>query len=151
MQYSNKNISKWERAETTPDIFTIKKLAAIFGVSVDTLINPITEENKEAIKTKTIIPLKWKVYMLLFSETIILLLTCISFFILKSLNLTGFPIGYIFIYITPALDLAVFIFLCCVRKKVDIISLSLLGWLITFCFHVTYWNSPNILYIYLII
>lgn len=150
LQYSNKNVSKWERAETTPDIFTLKKLAVIFGVSIDTIVNPITEENKQAIKTKTVVPTKWKVYMLLLTETIILLMTCIAFFILKSLDAKLFAPEAIFLYITPILDLTVFIFLCCIRKKVDLTSLSLLGWLIAVCCHFTYWNVPNILYIYLI-
>ena len=79
---SNKNISKWEQGETIPDIFTIKKLANIFNISVDTLLNPITKDNQIAIKTKTTIPLRWKIYMLLLVNSIIFLLGCIGFFVI---------------------------------------------------------------------
>ena len=71
LQYSNKNISKWELGETTPDVFTLKKLAVIFGTTVDTLINPITDDNIKAIQTKSIVPTRWKVYMLMLVISIV--------------------------------------------------------------------------------
>lgn len=38
LNYSDKAVSKWERAESVPDIFVLKQLADIFGVDVDFLI-----------------------------------------------------------------------------------------------------------------
>lgn len=150
LQYSNKNISKWERAETTPDIFTLKKLAVIFGTTVDTIVNPITEENKQAIKTKSVVPLKWKVYMLALVDSIFFLLSCIAFFILSSLENKLFEPSLIFLYNLPLIDLSIFIFLCCVKRKVDIVSLSLFGWLTALCVHISLLGTQNILYIYII-
>lgn len=40
MNYSDKAISKWERAESVPDVAILKQLADLFGVSVDWLIAP---------------------------------------------------------------------------------------------------------------
>jgi transcriptional regulator with XRE-family HTH domain len=37
LQYSDKTISKWERAEGVPDIFVLKELSQLFGVSLDSL------------------------------------------------------------------------------------------------------------------
>lgn len=150
LEYSNKNISKWELAETTPDIFTLKKLAKIFNVSLDTLTSPITTENKKAIKTKAVVPFRWKLYMLLLVDAIFILLACVAYFVLTMVGYKGFPLFYIFVYITPVIDISVFIFLCCVRKKVDIITLSLFGWLITICFYISFINYPDISYIFLI-
>lgn len=150
LQYSNKNISKWEHAETTPDIFTLKKLANIFGTTVDTLINPITEDNKTAITTKSVIPLKWKVYMLLLIDSILFLLACVAFFILVSINFNIFKPAMIFLYILPAIALTVFIFICCVKHKADAISLSIFGWLITICMHMSFINYSKIVLIYVI-
>ncbi len=39
INYSDKSISKWERAEAIPDVFVVKQLAELFGVSVDFLLS----------------------------------------------------------------------------------------------------------------
>ena len=38
LNYSDKAISKWERAEALPDVTVLKRLADYFGVSVDYLL-----------------------------------------------------------------------------------------------------------------
>lgn len=150
LQYSNKNISKWERAETTPDIFTLKKLAAIFGTTVDTIINPITDDNKKAIKTKSVIPFKWKIYMIALICSIMFLISCIAFFILSSMATSPFTPSLVFLYVLPIIDICIFIFICCVKRKVDITTLSIFGWLCAICVHLSLLNYPKIYYIYVI-
>ncbi len=150
LQYSNKNISKWEQGETTPDIFTLKKLADIFGITLDALLKPLSSENKEAIKTQSAVPMRWKIYMLMLSNAIFLLMICITWFALKSANVTSFNIGFLFVYMLPLMDISIFIFLCCTRKKVDIITLSLFGWLLILCFYISFIGTPNIAYIFII-
>ena len=150
LQYSNKNISKWEQAETMPDIFTLKKLAKIFGISLDTLTNPITNESKKAIKTKSPVSLKHKIYILSLAISILFLMSCVTFFTLTTMGVRHFNPALLFLYILPFIDLAIFIFCCCVRKKVEYISLSLFGWLITLCFFVTFIYAKNIAYIFII-
>lgn len=59
LNYSDKAISKWERAESIPDIYILKRLADMFGVTVDWLIkdngeHPITENNRKAKNHKLI-------------------------------------------------------------------------------------------------
>lgn len=39
LNYSDKSVSKWERAEAVPDAYVLKKMGEIFGVSVDYLLN----------------------------------------------------------------------------------------------------------------
>ncbi len=39
LNYSDKTVSKWERAESVPDAFVLKQLGEIFGVSVDYLLS----------------------------------------------------------------------------------------------------------------
>lgn len=38
LNYSDKAVSKWERGESIPDIFILKRIATLFGVSVDYLL-----------------------------------------------------------------------------------------------------------------
>lgn len=53
LNYSDKSISKWERAESLPDASVIKQMSEIFGVSVDYLFSTHDEwEPKEDAKSK---------------------------------------------------------------------------------------------------
>lgn len=40
IHYSDKSVSKWERAESLPDLQVTKEIADVFGVTVDYLITP---------------------------------------------------------------------------------------------------------------
>ena len=43
LSYSDKSVSKWERAEAVPDAYVLKKLSEIFGVTVDDLLSSHSE------------------------------------------------------------------------------------------------------------
>lgn len=44
LSYSDKAISKWERGEAVPDAYVLLDLSRLFGVSVDWLLSPHSEE-----------------------------------------------------------------------------------------------------------
>ena len=44
LSYSDKAISKWERGEAVPDAYVLVELSRIFGVSVDWILSPHTED-----------------------------------------------------------------------------------------------------------
>lgn len=55
LNYSDKTISKWERAESSPDISVLVEMADLFGVTLDYLVR--TENVEEAVserKTKEV-------------------------------------------------------------------------------------------------
>lgn len=62
LNYSDKSVSKWERAEAVPDAYVLKKMSEIFGVSVDYLLSSHDEwkppesfkEAEREIRTKVI-------------------------------------------------------------------------------------------------
>lgn len=47
LNYSDKAISKWERAEGMPDAYVLHRISELFGVSVDYLINEHNEQDKK--------------------------------------------------------------------------------------------------------
>ena len=49
LNYSDKAVSKWERGESVPDIFMLKRIADYFGVSVDYLLEA---DHSESVKNK---------------------------------------------------------------------------------------------------
>jgi len=54
LDYSTKAVSKWECAESVPDVFVLKKIADLFGVTVDALFDPETVcECKFSVKHET--------------------------------------------------------------------------------------------------
>ena len=46
LNYSDKSISKWERGESIPDVFVLKQLADLSGVTVDYIITPHDREEE---------------------------------------------------------------------------------------------------------
>ena len=49
LNYSDKSISKWERAEAVPDVAVLKEIADLFGVSLDYMVE---EEHKQKTMDK---------------------------------------------------------------------------------------------------
>lgn len=72
LNYSDKSVSKWERAESIPDVSILKSIADIFGVTVDYLITPHEEYHrpKKSVPFKTITHIAlvgvWTLALLLF-------------------------------------------------------------------------------------
>ena len=54
LNYSDKSVSKWERAESTPDVFVLKNISEIFGVTIDYLLS--SHDNWEPPRTKRTLP-----------------------------------------------------------------------------------------------
>ncbi len=50
--YSDKSISKWERGEGVPDIFVLKALADLYGISVDDFFNEEKQRTRTTKATK---------------------------------------------------------------------------------------------------
>ena len=50
LSYSDKAISKWERGESLPDLYTLEKIAELYGIT----INDLVYEKQVLIKPKTV-------------------------------------------------------------------------------------------------
>ena len=58
IHYSDKSVSKWERAEAAPDAAVLRNIAEVFGVTVDRLVYSKEEwKEKEDAKKSSIIKL----------------------------------------------------------------------------------------------
>lgn len=61
LNYSDKSVSKWERAEAVPDAYVLKHMAEIFGVSVDYLLSshsdwePVSKKQKRRYRSEVIV------------------------------------------------------------------------------------------------
>lgn len=100
LNYSDKAVSKWERAENVPDAYVLKMMAEIYGITVDDFFadgNSKSEKTpfslKKAFNSKHLI-------ITSLSAGLVWLIACIAFVVLQFTNLTKF--AYLsFIYAIP--------------------------------------------------
>ena len=96
LNYSDKAISKWERAEGTPDVFVLHQIGEIFGVSVDYLLQHHTVAEKKP-ETKPVSNLKKQI-----AFTVLWGIVAVAVVLLVVLYLTtGNIYWHIFIYSLP--------------------------------------------------
>ncbi len=50
LNYSDKSVSKWERAESLPDAYVLKQIADVFDVSVDYILSEHSDDDKVPTK-----------------------------------------------------------------------------------------------------
>lgn len=92
INYSDKSVSKWERAEAVPDAYVLKKMSEIFGVTVDYLLSPHDGWDQDPRQKK---PAYSNQVIILLSVTGVWMLALILFI---SLWLLGHLVWIIFIY-----------------------------------------------------
>ncbi|MCC8195453.1 MAG: helix-turn-helix domain-containing protein [Ruminococcus sp.] len=99
LNYSDKSVSKWERAEALPDVIVLRNIADIFGVTVDYLVRPHDPEEKISIldSVKTTIP--YQIIMAITSVGIMTVATIL--FIIFWLR--GLIYWQVFVYALPVL------------------------------------------------
>ena len=94
--YSDKAVSKWERAESVPDVFTLAQLAKVFGISLDALVG----ETAPQISDSAARPRRVKTGVLMLSTVLVWFVA-----LLVHVVLSGMGIGnswLCFVYAIPA-------------------------------------------------
>ena len=120
--YSDKSISKWERAEGMPDILVLKALADFYDIRVDDFFR----EEKVKIKlTKT--SKRWFIFGL--SETLVWLVFGV-FFTVFSIALPGvFPWWLLFVYAAAASAILAVVWAGIYHKRLyQLIATSCIVW-----------------------
>ena len=97
LNYSDKAISKWERAEAVPDAFVLSDLARLFGVSVDWLLSEHEEEEVPPVPFDLRRHRHIVISLLSFFGT-----WTLATIIFVTLALAGMPYWQTFIYALPA-------------------------------------------------
>lgn len=126
LNYSDKAVSKWERAESYPDIATLVQLANLFGITVDRLIS-----NKKKIKkTRPLIAL-------LASGLVWLIATAI--YVILNMIFPGFSYSWFaFIYAVPVCSIVLLVLFAIWDKKfLLLIAESVIMWSIATCIFLT--------------
>lgn len=91
LNYSDKSISKWERGEGTPDIFVLRALSSLYGITLDDFFTvektkPVTNKKRK----------HW--YIIGLSLAITFIVAALGFAIMMMVNSDIFPWWLFFIY-----------------------------------------------------
>lgn len=122
--YTDKAISKWERAESIPDVIILKQLAELFGVTLNYLIEA------EHPKTKEELPRRAKNNRLVISLLAAAAVWFVATVLFVYLQLYGIPGGWkVFVGAVPATMIVLLVFNSIWGKRVlNFIIISVLVW-----------------------
>ena len=121
LNYSDKAVSKWERAEAVPDVFILKQLAKIFNITLDELTSTRIKKVLTNLKTK-------KVLVPIISAALAWVAACLAYFTLSLVGVKG-SLWLVFIYAVPASLAVLLVFSCLFKKPVFIcVFTSLIIW-----------------------
>ncbi len=139
LNYSDKAISKWERAESLPDVEILCQIADLYGVSLDYLVTKDHEEatleykisKERANVNKTIIT-----WLSVFSAVLLVILS----FVLV-LTITKHNLWILYIWMVPLCATIYLIFNCIWgKRKIRYIVLSILMWSLITSFALQFMN-----------
>jgi transcriptional regulator with XRE-family HTH domain len=104
INYSDKAISKWERAESLPEVYVLNQLATFFGVTLNDFLT-VGRKPREPLAVKT------RILISILSAGIVWLVATIIFVLI---NLISSNIGYdtwlLFIYAIPLSSIVLLVF-----------------------------------------
>lgn len=152
LHYSNKNISKWENGETTPNVFVLNQIAQLYGVKVDDFLSTASIDTEaETVSQNKInrkVKLIFRIGMLLLANAIVYAIATVLIFSLHYVDIGDFNEYLIYLYFAPLSFLSITIFIRVLYKFVDIISLSAFGWVICLGIYLSCLHSANIAFIF---
>lgn len=138
LNYSDKAVSKWERAESIPDITVLAQISELFGVTVDYLIEE--KHEKPVSPIKEISPRK-KYNRAIITGISILLVWFLATFIFVTTDIATtdlFGHWLVFIYAVPASFIVWLVFNCIwFNKRRNFLIISLLMWSVLICAYLT--------------
>lgn len=135
LNYSDKAISKWERAESIPDVVVLKQIADLFGVSVDYLLKEhLANEKLLVIENVPNSNGLNKIPLSLLSACPIWIIATIIFTLISIF--TGKYVWYVF-YISVPLTILMFIIFNTLwgNKRNNYIIVSFFVWSILACIY----------------
>ncbi len=105
LNYSDKSVSKWERAEALPDVIVLRNIADIFGVTVDYLVRPHDPNEKISIVDSVKRTIPYQIIMAITSVGIMTVATIL--FVIFWLR--GLIYWQVFVYALPLLFTALLV------------------------------------------
>ena len=128
LNYSDKAISKWERAEAVPDVSVLKMLADFFGVSVDYLLTEVHSRDQIKNKNASVNRRKNRFLISLLATSLVWLVATLVFVVLTGFE-TVLPAWILFIYAVPLSSIVLLVFNSIWgRRRLNFLIITVLIW-----------------------
>ena len=151
LNYSDKTISKWERAESSPDISVLVEIANLFGVSLDYLVR--AENIEETVKENKQKETKYNRKVISYISESVALFIAIFAFIITSLITEEATFQWLyFVYALPIVLIVKLVFNSIwFNPRNNYFIISALMWSILAAIHITFlYFKINVALIYLL-
>lgn len=136
--FSDKSISKWEQGDAIPDIETIKKIADLYGVSVDSLLEDKPQEDEIDTKERKRIMTN-KIIITLLAVTVVWTSSIVLFTIVNILYNAYY--WQSFVWALPASSIIILIFNSIWgKKRYNYLIVSILLWTLCLSVHLQFLN-----------
>lgn len=143
INYSDKSVSKWERGEGIPDVYVLRQLSEIFGVSMDDLLAAKPPRRHTG-------GLRQRVFITLLSTGLVWLCACLAFFFCMLFVPETGRNWLAFIVAIPVSGIVLTVFTCLWWGLLaQFLSVSLIEWGLAVTFHL-FFRIPNMALIYVL-
>ena len=136
LRYTDKAVSKWERAESIPDVVILKRVADLFGVTVDYLL--VSHADDPATVPLPPSHRRYKHGLIMGISILLVWLVATFAFVIAMPLAVSFPVWLIFIYAVPVSAVVWLVFNSVwFNQKINYIAISLLMWTMLTSIHLT--------------
>ena len=111
LNYSDKTISKWERAEGVPDVMVLKELADLYGITVNDFLVEHTEKAKR-LKFKDFLAKRWLITLLSLGLVFLVATIVVVLWLIIQPNPTLSVAKYAYIAAVPVALIVALVFSC---------------------------------------
>ncbi len=151
LNYSDKTISKWERAESCPDISVLIEIADLFGVALDDLVK--AENGNRVIAAKKTEETKYNRRVIAYISESVAFFIAIFAFIITTLIVREMTFQWLyFVYSLPIALIVKLVFNSIwFNPRHNYFIISALMWAVLSAIHITFWYFDiNVVLIYLL-
>lgn len=145
LNYSDKAVSKWERAESVPDVTVLKSIADLFHVTIDYLME--ADHTEKEVKSQTISKLQRRNHFIiaLLSASLVFLIATIIFVVLLVCPVkSDFRPWMVYIYALPIALIVLLVFNSLWGKRAaNFVIITVLVWVTLLAIYLTF-LSQNI-------
>ena len=151
LNYSDKAVSKWERAESVPDVVILKRIADMFHVTTDYLLKEDHTDDKAVSQAISKHKRRNRVVIALLSASVVFLIATVVFVCLGLLSVKiSLPLWMIYIYSFPIAFVVLLVFNCIWgKRKLNFVLITLILWSILLAVYLSFLRS-NIWLVFII-